>query len=187
MQRLDTVAQRYRTVAARFTAVVDGVGTDAWANPTPCAGWVARDVVRHLVEWVPPFLAAGAGLQFTDIPSADDDPLAAWQLLDATLQATLDAPDTASRQFVHPQAGTHPLDQAIDMFILGDVLVHTWDLARATGQDERLDADAVHRMRRGLEQMGDVLAASGHYAGWKPVADDADEQTRLLALTGRTT
>jgi hypothetical protein len=43
-------------------------------------------------------------------------------------------------------AGDHPLDQAIDRFVLGDVLVHTWDLARATGQDETLDAAEVERM-----------------------------------------
>jgi uncharacterized protein (TIGR03086 family) len=71
------------------------------------------------------------------------------------------------------------------MFILGDVLVHTWDLARATGQDETLDPDEVHRMRAGLEQMGDMLSQSGHYDKAVAVAADADEQTRLLALTGR--
>ena len=40
----------------------------------------------------------------------------------------------SDRTFSHPQAGDHPLDEAIGMFILGDVLVHTWDLATATGQ-----------------------------------------------------
>ena len=30
---------------------------------------------------------------------------------------------------------------------VGDILVHTWDLARATGQDETLDPDEVQRIR----------------------------------------
>ena len=72
------------------------------------------------------------------------------------------------------------------MFILGDVLVHTWDLATATGQSVVLDRDEVHRMRLGIEPITDMLSKSGHSGAPTPVAADADEQTRLIALTGRT-
>ena len=106
-------------------------------------------------------------------------------MLNTELQAVLDDPTTVDREFSHPQAGTHPLDRAIIGFILGDVLVHTWDLARATGQDETLDATEVHKMREGLEPMGDALSKSGHYNLPVAVPADADEQTRMLALTGR--
>lgn len=180
-----SAAARFRNVAGRFTEVVVGVRADQWDNPTPCAGWMARDVVRHLVEWVPPFLAEGAGLQFAEMPSVDADAVASWSALNAALQEVLDDPATVDRQFSHPQAGTHPLDRAILSFILGDVLVHTWDLARATGQDETLDGVEVHAMREGLEPMGDMLSQSGHYSARVAVAADADEQTRMLALTGR--
>ena len=44
-------AEHHRRVAARFTDVVTGV-TD-WDAPAPVDGWVARDVVRHLVTWLP--------------------------------------------------------------------------------------------------------------------------------------
>ena len=90
-----------------------------------------------------------------------------------------------SVEFSHSQAGTHPLDRAIIGFILGDVLVHTWDLARATGQDETLDPAEVRRMREGLEPMSDALSKSGHYNLPVAVPAGADEQTRMLALTGR--
>jgi uncharacterized protein (TIGR03086 family) len=185
LEQLDTVECRYRKVAARFSEVVAGVSPEGWSNPTPCEGWVARDVVRHLVGWVPPFLSDGAGLELGALPSVDDDPAAAWAALDAALQAVLDDPATASRDFQHVHAGSHPLDQAIGMFILGDLLVHTWDLARATGQDETLDALEVHRMRAGIEPLGDVLSKSGHYSLPVAVPADADERTRLIALTGR--
>ncbi len=180
-----SAAARFRTVADRFTEVVAGVAADQWDNPTPCTGWVARDVVSHLVEWVPPFLTAGAGLHLSEMPSVADDPLTAWSALNTEVQAVLDDPTSGGREFSHPQAGTHPLDQAILMFILGDLLVHTWDLARATGQDETLDASEVHNMREGLEPLGDVLSKSGHYNMPVAVPEDADEQTRMLALTGR--
>jgi uncharacterized protein (TIGR03086 family) len=71
------------------------------------------------------------------------------------------------------------------MFFLGDVLVHTWDLARATGLDEALDPEEVTRMLHGLEPLDEVLRASGHFGPKVDVPADADEQTRLIAFTGR--
>ena len=174
-------------MAASFTAVVAGVTADGWEQPAPCEGWVARDVVGHLVGWVPALLQAGAGIDLGPLPSAAESPAAAWAALDAAIQSILDDPATADRSFSHPQAGDHPLDRAIGMFILGDVLVHTWDVATATGQSVVLDRDEVHRMRVGIEPITDMLTQSGHYGAPTQVAADADEQTRLIALTGRTT
>ena len=179
-------ADRWATVADAFTARADAVSDGGWGAPSPCAGWTARDIVRHLVEWVPPFLDAGAGIAFADIPPVDDDPAAAWWVLRVGIDDVMGDPDIAIRRFEHPQAGSHALDTAIDMFVTGDVLVHTWDLARATGQDETLDADAVHEMLLGMEGLPPgMLEASGQYGPAVVVADDADELTRMLALTGR--
>jgi uncharacterized protein (TIGR03086 family) len=182
---MNEIAERYRNVARAFTRRVDNVPAGAWDAPSPCPGWAARDVVRHLVEWVPPLLESGAGVALPEGPSIDDDPAGAWRALDAGIQALVDAPETAALQFDHPQAGRHRLDDAIGMFVLGDVLVHTWDLARATGQDERLDADEVSALFAGMEPLDDVLRASGHYGPKVDVPDDADLQTKLLAFTGR--
>ena len=41
--------------------------------------------------------------------------------------------------------------------------MHTWDLARATGQDETLDADKCAAMLAGMEPMDEVLRPSGQY------------------------
>ena len=56
----DLAAVRLRRLADAFSVRVDAVTTDAWGSPTPCAGWVARDIVRHLVEWVLALLEAAA-------------------------------------------------------------------------------------------------------------------------------
>jgi uncharacterized protein YndB with AHSA1/START domain len=82
----DSEAERFRRVAGRFSDVVAATSDDAWANPTPCEGWVARDVVRHLVEWVPAFFA-GAGVALAATRSVDDDPAAAWEQLREGLQS----------------------------------------------------------------------------------------------------
>jgi uncharacterized protein (TIGR03086 family) len=181
---MTTVADRYRNVAATFTERIGEVPHDAWERPAPCEGWVARDVVRHLVEWVPGFFATYAGIDLGQPPSVDDDPRAAWTALDDALQRALDDPEVAARTF-EMRGATHRVDDAIGMFVLGDVVVHTWDLARATGLDETLDPDEVHAMLEGMLPLDDVLRQSGQYGPKVQVPDDADEQTRLLAFTGR--
>ena len=52
-----TAAERHRRIAGDFTHLVQGV--TEWGVPAPVAGWSARDVVEHLVEWLPSFLSAG--------------------------------------------------------------------------------------------------------------------------------
>src|SRR5437763_1617196 len=133
---MSSISERYRTVAGRFTETVESVPDGAWDNASPCEGWVARDVVRHLVEWVPGFLENGAGVAMPVIPPVDGDPAAAWATLSNALQAILDDPVESARPFTNVHTGSHRLDDAIGMFVLGDVLVHTWDLARSTGLDE---------------------------------------------------
>jgi uncharacterized protein (TIGR03086 family) len=179
------IADRYRRVAGRFTQRVNEVPEGAWEQPAPCDGWVARDVVRHLVDWIPAFMTAAGGPALPVGPSVDDDPARAWAVLDAGIQAVLDDPVASASEISHPRAGTHRLDDAIGMFFLGDVVIHTWDLARAAGLDETLDADVVHDMLVGMEPMDEMLRASGQYGPRVHVAADADEQTKLIAFSGR--
>jgi uncharacterized protein (TIGR03086 family) len=178
------IAERYRKVAAGFTDRSRQVPAAGWDAPAPCEGWVARDVVRHMVDWMPGMIFDGAGLARPDLPSVDDDPAGAWLSLSNALQAALDDPAIAAG-VLENQVGRFSVEQAIDMFCTGDVLVHTWDLARATGLDESLDPEEVHRMLAGMEPMDDALRASGHFGPRVDVPDDADEQTRLIAFTGR--
>lgn len=182
---MSDVAARFAAVAGDFSRVAAAVPAGRWDDPAPPEGWVARDVVRHMVEWMPGLLASGADVVIAVGTSVDDDPAAAWEELFAGLQAVLDEDGVETKMFSHPQAGDHPLDQAIAMFIMGDVLVHTWDLAMATGQDVRLQPHEVAGMAAGLEAMGDALAQSGQYGAAVKVPDDASTQTKLIALTGR--
>jgi uncharacterized protein (TIGR03086 family) len=180
-----TAADEHRTVAGTFTDRVRGTDPQAWDNPAPCEGWAARDVVRHLVEWFPDFLKAGAGVELPKGPSVDDDPVAAWLVHCDGVQALLDDPATAHKLLSNPHIGEVLLDQAIDRFYTADVFMHTWDLARATGQEERLDADKCTQLLDGMLPLDDVLRASGQYGPRVVVSESADVQTRLLAFIGR--
>jgi uncharacterized protein (TIGR03086 family) len=181
---MSEIAERYRKVAGQFTQRVQQVPDDAWDNPAPCDGWVARDVVRHLVEWMPAFLLGNWGIAQPTTPSVDDDPLGAWLAVDRAIQAGLDDPSVATHESDSP-AGRKSFEDAIAMFCVTDVLVHTWDLARATGLDEHLDDDEVRGLADQMAPMEEAMRNSGHFGPRVAVPDDADEQTRLIAFTGR--
>lgn len=179
-----SAADSFRETNAAFAARVHAADPERWDDPAPCEGWVARDVVRHLVEWLPAFLENGAGVRLAKGPSVDEDPVAAWDFFAAQVQALLDDPATATKTYTGPP-GTHPLDRAVDQFFVSDVFLHTWDLARATGQDETLDPERCEAMLAGMEPWDEVLRSSGHYGPRQPVADDADPTTKLMAFIGR--
>ena len=85
----------------------------------------------------------------------------------------------------NPHIGEVPLPQAVSQFFTGDVFQHTWDLARATGQDATLDPERCAAMLAGAEPYEDAMRQSGQYGPRVEVPEDADAQTRLLGFIGR--
>lgn len=182
---MSEISDRYRRIAAAFTWRADAVPAAAWDNAAPCDGWVARDIVRHMVEWMGGMLLECAALELPGGPSVDIDPAGAWRAMSDGLQAALDDPDIAPREFFHEHIGRMTLEQAVAMIMIPDVFLHAWDLARATGLDETLDAEEVAALYAGMEPLDEMLRQSGQYGPRVAVSDDADAQTKLLAFIGR--
>ena len=187
------ISQRFTRVADDFSRCVAAVPADAWSNPSPCDGWVARDVVRHLCDWLPGpgFLLGTFGVSTDGMPSVEDDPAGAWAIVRDSIQRGLDDPSVAQRVEDCGPPGRLSFEAAVDMTCTPDVLVHTWDLARAAGlaSHERLDADEVRRQVAGIDALPPgvdaAMRASGHFGPLVEVADGADDQARLLAFNGR--
>jgi uncharacterized protein (TIGR03086 family) len=182
--QFDSERERFRRVAARFTDVVESVPDNAWSNAAPPEGWTARDVVRHLVEWVPGFFSR-AGIELSVSVSVDDDPAKAWAQLRDALQAELDDPAIAASEIDMEPVGRHTVAAAIEQFVTGDIVVHTWDLAKAAGVDATIDHEFATRMLPPMTAMGDMLVASGHYKPAVVVSDDTSVEDKLVAATGR--
>ncbi len=180
----DQPSERFRRVAGRFSDRVNDVSASAWNNPAPCDGWVARDVVRHLVTWIPSFLRS-AEIDIVAGPSVDDNPAGAWTNLAGQLQTLLDDPKVSSREFDAGPPGRMTIENAINMLMTGDIVVHTWDLARATGLDESIDSVIATEMLHGMQPIDAMLRRSGHYGPKVTVPDTTDDQTKLIAFTGR--
>ena len=178
-----SAAEEHREIAAGFTARV--VGAKDWDAPSPVEGWTARDVVGHLVTWFPGFLESGTGITLPAVPSVDEDPVAAWTAHTDAVQAVLDDPATASKLLKNPHLGEMPLETAISNIYTADVFMHTWDLARATGQDDRLDPARCQMMFEGMQSLDEILRSSGQFGPRVPVPDDADPQSKLLGFIGR--
>ena len=101
------------------------------------------------------------------------------------MQAVLDDPATGDRTFANPHVGELPLADAIDRFYTTDVFMHTWDLARATGQPVALDESELPSCSPGCGRSTTLLRSSGQYGPRVPVPDDAPAMDRLVGFIGR--
>jgi len=66
-----------------------------------------------------------------------------------------------------------------------DALIHSWDLARGIGADERLDPELAELVYERTLPIAEQLQETGLFKPPVPVPDDAPLQTKLLALFGR--
>jgi len=171
-----------------FEAVLAGVAPDRWSAPSPCAGWSAADVAGHVIGDLreTEALARGrdTGIRADHPGSAGEDPLAAWRAARAAMMAVLDP--VALARLVPGPWGPMPLGEILERSAM-EFLVHTWDLAQATGQPAALDPALVHDALGPARQFARLARQSvpaligPEYA----VAEDADDLTRLLAIFGR--
>jgi uncharacterized protein (TIGR03086 family) len=179
----------YRRSVEEFGQRLMAIGPDDWARRTPCTDWSVRDLVRHLIYedlWAPPLLAGATIADIGDRFEGDilgADPQAAWK--DAANAALAAASEDALGRTVHLSFGDFPGGEYLGQ-LTADHTIHAWDLARGIGGDERLDPELVEFVRAFMEPQVEQWAAAGVFAPPVPVPGDADLQTKLLALTGRT-
>lgn len=178
-----SVVERYRSAASTFTDRVHG--TRDWDVPSPVVEWRARDIVEHLATWLPALVSSGCSVVFEPAPSAEDDPVGAWAGTDAQVRALLEDPASVQVMFAHEHIGELPLPAMLDQYFTTDVVFHTWDLARATGQDDRLEEDFIAGALAGMSAQAEMIRASGQFGEQQPVPEDATTQDRFLAFIGR--
>lgn len=165
--------------ADRFTAVVDGASSDRWSDPSPCEGWTAADVVDHVVDSQRDFLAR---MQIDLGPRPDGDPAAVWAEHLAAVTAA--AGPVLDREY-DGYFGRTTIGETLANFYGFDMVVHRWDLARATGQDSAFTEEEMDRLEKSIAGFGDQLYSDGVCKGPLPAPEDATRQERLLATMGR--
>lgn len=181
---MESIPERYRRVAAAFVDTVAAVPTARWDDSSPCEGWSARDVVGHVVQSQGLFLGF-VGLGPDAGPDVVADPLGAVRAATGSVQAALD--DPATREVTYQGFGGEMTFVAgVGAFLVPDLVVHRWDLARATGGDESVDHADVAMIRNQMAEWPEELMRSPQAFG--PAVEPppgADEWQQLLAFLGR--
>jgi len=180
---MSEISERYARLADAFADKVAAVPDDRWSAPTPCENWTARDLVGHVVAAQGMFLGL-VGRSLGDIPSVDDDPLAAWNAARAVVLHDLEDPERARAEF-DGFMGRTTFEAAVDRFLAFDLVGHGWDLARAVGLDEQIAPDDLARVRGQAEAFGDALRSPQAFGPEVEAPAGADEQVKLLAFLGR--
>lgn len=180
---MTAIADRYRRLSEAFALKVAAVPDDRWDSPTPCDEWTARELVQHVVDTQGLFLGF-VGRELGDIPPVDQDPVAAWRAASTVVQNDLDDPERATEEYdgLH---GRTLWEQGVNDFLSFDLVVHNWDLSRATGLAEHINPEDAEWVLQRCEELGDVMQSSGAIGPVLDVPPDADVQTRMLARVGR--
>ncbi len=187
---MSEIADRYRRRADAFDRIVTGVRADQWSNPSPCAEWTARGVVGHVLDMHGVVLRP-LDRSLSPAPTLDEDPLAAWRSARADIEVVLADLDVAGAECQTP-TGPMTVEQHIDGVPSADLVIHGWDLARATEQDDTIDPDEIAAMWPGVQQIPEEMRIPDYFGPgvvvFGPavdVPDDAPVQDRVLGQLGR--
>lgn len=166
----DEVAALHLAVCRRFGEAVSSA-EGKWDRRSPCGEWDARAVLEHVIGFHDVLVLRPLGMK-PDRPR--DDPRVRWGLTYDSLTQAFGSGDVTR----------------LDAFALvpnltRDVLVHTWDLARAVGADDRLDAAWCQLFCDSLPADPQALSSSGMFDAPVAVPAESDSQTMLLARLGR--
>jgi len=164
----------WQQAVSKWDEVASQIGDADWEKPTTCDGWTVRDLVDHAMHWQ---AVGGAEIGAGTAPGQE------WAEVQPALAAAFG--DPANFEGVSENFGGMP-KQGVAGMIIGDLLVHSWDLARSLGVDETLPAEAVESTLMGLQRIPDqVLRGDKMFGPAIEVADDASTQDQLIAFVGR--
>ncbi|MFC5263988.1 TIGR03086 family metal-binding protein [Kribbella qitaiheensis] len=178
-----------RAAAGEFERVVGSLPVDVWDNGTPCDITV-REVVDHVVAgnvFAVRLLAGASVAEATaglDADQLGDDPLGAV-VASCESQSTAFAGADENRVLHHPSG-----DISLDTFVrfrLGELVVHSWDLAVGGGLDPSLDPAVIEALWALVEPNLDEMRTMGAFGPGASanLPDNSSPQNRLLDAFGR--
>ncbi len=173
-------AEQHEQDAARFTALVESARGADWDRPSPVKEWTARGVVEHLIVWLTGFL----GADHVSVPPVDtSDLVTAWRQRTADVQQLIETQGDAV--FEGKMIGRTTVAAAIDRFYTADIWMHSWDLARALGQQIDMNEERCAAALAGMEPIEQLLRDSGQFGSRVDVPPDASAQDRFIGFIGR--
>lgn len=185
MTNQETFALTQEIIRKLVASIDDG----QWSARTPCSEWDVRAVLNHITSellWIPEMFAGKRIDEVGDKYDGDvlgDDPKAVWQAASKATIAAISAPG-ADEKVVHLSFGDKPGKVYIQQMVI-DQTIHAWDLAKGLGIDLEVPESLAMFGYLTLRPEAEAWRKSGAFGEAIPVAVDADNMTKLLALSGR--
>ena len=175
----------HRDALAATGRIVNNIKPDQLHDATPCEDYDVQGLLTHVISgnfWVAPLVEGKTIDEVGDTLDRDFN----MSEYDASAKEA-DAAFSLNGAMERPVAVSYgPVPGEVyagHRFV--DVLIHGWDLAKATGQDTTLDPELVDACWTVINPQMELLRGSGMFGDNIDVPDDADSQTKLLAVLGR--
>jgi len=181
-----TSLDRFDRSAATATAVIDAVTSDQYDDPTPCSDWTVRQLLNHVIGGSKIFtviLTGGAPVDRT-ADHVGSDHAASFRSAISDLRAAFAADGALD--------GTYqgPLGETSGAFLMrmrvNEMMVHSWDLARATGQSTDLDPELAAECIEDIRRVQEAGRGAPMFKPMQPAGSEATVADQLAAMAGRT-
>lgn len=183
--------ERVARAAEPLSKLLRTLTPDQLTAPTPCAEFDVRALLNHLLFWGPSLVGAASKAAVAPPAAAEtevDLTAGDWSVaLDTQLGELATAwRDPAAWQGTTRLGGPTELPASlVGGMVVGELIVHGWDLARALGTTVEWDDDLLDYVLDETAATADQGRAMGIYGPEIPVAADAPLLDRILGLTGR--
>ncbi len=189
MTRLDLAP-----AAKRMAALVGGVSDNQLGGVTPCPAYTLGDLLDHVGGLSVAFTAAA---RKAEPPGGSQGPSGdASRLEEGWRDRIARDLDALAAAWTEPQAwtgtavagGVEMPAEVAALVALDELVVHGWDVARASGQPYDVDPvslDAVHGFVAQFSGPGQEESRAGLFGPVVPVPDDAPLLDRVVGMAGR--
>jgi len=181
-------SSQYRRALLHTGRIVLAVRPEQLVLPTPCRDWDVRLLLNHIIGGNYMFAEVAAGGRADAAGTMDDhtlpDPGTNYLASADAVMAAWAQPGAMERR-CHMPFGDIPAGAAVSIHFL-DIVVHGWDLARATGQDTTIEPDLAEEaldISHGL--LSPELRETGVFGPEVPISADNPLHDRLVAFMGR--
>jgi hypothetical protein len=165
----DRVPLDFDPPVRELRALLLGVDDDELTGPTPCPDWTVAALLDHLMglssaQHLPPYWRSRLPVLLEDLATAWKEP-SAWT---GTAQA----------------GGVTMPATALGTVAMNELIMHSWDLARATGQEYAVDPRILETLIEFLSQ-GPAEGTPGLFGPVVPTESEPALLDQALALAGR--
>ncbi|SFB13984.1 TIGR03086 family protein [Amycolatopsis marina] len=177
--------------ATPLLEIIRNIKPDQLDAPTPCAEYDVRRLLNHLLFWGPSL--EGAARKETVPPPAESDSAVDltggdWAAdVETQLNRIVDAwsKPRAWAGTTHMGGPTELPAALVGGMVLSELVVHGWDLAKATGQHLVVADDVAGEVHKEVTKTATLGREMGAYGPEVPVPASSSTVDRVLGLTGR--